>query len=676
MKLTDRRLLHLIHSAALAACAIAYLLAIAYPGYAAEPSRKAYTPFDEPRPRTPQEIVADKRLDVKVKVCCKSRNLKEIFADLSAKTGVKITTAREVSSQRPIAYFHDRSLRDVMMEVSGLYGYHWLISGKEGAYQYEIFEDTRHANRREELRGRIRAEMNDLMLSFAEKMLAGGAEADEALASIRQTNPAAYSAMSGRRSDADLLGGLGMDVLSAALREGNASRRCGELPADMQTTVCDWYNQRASVPATLMALDSKGQQVPDFKVPTPQPCTPAQMADATIQVDRVSPDQCGLPRLDLGVTVADGGRASSFKTQWPDARLTADDLRAATGEPIPEKVIGDVAISNDSKITISKLRWLPYCKGLLLGDVLEGIAARMGRDVIADSYLQDKSTGAITAQSLKQVVENVCRHFDYTCEVVGDTLRFRQNKWYTQDMHADPPAQVLEGLWTKIQQNGTLSVRDLLPVASLADEQIRWPGWKFIPGATAASESPSAVRLWASLTDDQEKTARDTGLAVAQMRTDQRGKVSDLVAERGASLTSEDIDAAILSVNTAKAEGITRDDGTKMVRVGSTSPTQGASPPVIPPGQTSGGPIRVVTTSGVPGGISRLLSAAGNGDAMHILSRMANSVSETLTVLPTQGKQTVSASLSLPQPISEAERKEATDQRKADAAAEIVELIP
>jgi len=49
-----------------------------------------YNPFDEPKQKVRDEILADKRLDVKVNVSCKSRNLKDLFADLSAKTGVKL----------------------------------------------------------------------------------------------------------------------------------------------------------------------------------------------------------------------------------------------------------------------------------------------------------------------------------------------------------------------------------------------------------------------------------------------------------------------------------------------------------------------------------------------------------------------------------------------------------
>ncbi|NIM06695.1 MAG: hypothetical protein GTN65_14020, partial [Armatimonadetes bacterium] len=97
---------------------------------------KPYMPFDEPKPKIPKEILSDARLDQKVKVFVKSKNFKQLFAELSEKTGVKLGTTREISGERAIIYFHKRPLRDVMTEISGLYGYHWLVKGKKGEYRY------------------------------------------------------------------------------------------------------------------------------------------------------------------------------------------------------------------------------------------------------------------------------------------------------------------------------------------------------------------------------------------------------------------------------------------------------------------------------------------------------------------------------------------------------------
>ncbi|NIN66430.1 MAG: hypothetical protein GTO63_17410, partial [Anaerolineae bacterium] len=39
-----------------------------------------------------------------------------------------------------------------MTEISNLYGYYWLVKGKSDEWSYELFEDIRHAQRRDQLR--------------------------------------------------------------------------------------------------------------------------------------------------------------------------------------------------------------------------------------------------------------------------------------------------------------------------------------------------------------------------------------------------------------------------------------------------------------------------------------------------------------------------------------------
>lgn len=97
---------------------------------------KPYQPFDEPKPKIPQEILADSRLDKHVKVFVKSKNLQQLFAELSAKTDVKLLTSQKLWGERAIIYCHDRPLRDVMTEVSNLFGYHWSVKGLPGSYRY------------------------------------------------------------------------------------------------------------------------------------------------------------------------------------------------------------------------------------------------------------------------------------------------------------------------------------------------------------------------------------------------------------------------------------------------------------------------------------------------------------------------------------------------------------
>lgn len=694
MKLYDRRILSLAYASVLIACALAYLLAAVTPAHAA-PGRsatKAYTPFDEPIPKVPKEIIADKRLDQKVKVFCKNRCLKDMFADLNAKTGVKVTTAKEVSSQRAIIYFHSRPLRDVMTEVSGIYGFHWLISGKPGAYEYQLFEDTVRAKRRVQVTEDLKADQDALLLDFTERILSPGPDADKALASLDQTNPDAYKAMSSstQKGMMNMFSEFGISFLSSVLTNGTGMSRCGDLPFAAQTAICDWYNtMHPGSMVAKMVTGPDGQPQVQVTPPDPQqappPASPGDLADATIIMNRVATDATSLPRFQLIFKRQSGANGiQSLSTEWPVRSVTADDLRAADDLPVAQKVLSDTELPDDPKITVDKQRWLPYRKGLLLGDLLEAIAVQSGRDVIADYYLQDKTSDVVKAQTLKKTAEMMCKQFEYTCQVDAKTVRFRDNKWYTRNMYAEPPAQVLDVLWSKIETNGALSVRDLLPITALAADQTEWPGWVFVPGADTACQWPNTVRMWASLSEAEEKTARNGGLAVSQLSDDQRRKLDDMVAERKYPVPPDGFDRARIAMDTIRPEILSAPGVGKVISFNSSSShnvsgTTGV--PAIQPGQGTSGAGRVTTSwsgspgAGAVGAIGGLASSKNIGDPTTWMARLGGSQNENLQLVVPDGAPSMPITLQMPKPVSDAERKEIASQRKADKDAEKTEVL-
>ena len=104
------------------------LLASSGPAHGADGSSsiKPYSPFDEPKPVLPQEMAADKRLDQKVKVYSRSNSMKGLLDALSSVTGVKLSVEPRLQAEHPLIFFRGRSLRDVMTDLSGFYGYTWL----------------------------------------------------------------------------------------------------------------------------------------------------------------------------------------------------------------------------------------------------------------------------------------------------------------------------------------------------------------------------------------------------------------------------------------------------------------------------------------------------------------------------------------------------------------------
>lgn len=471
-------------------------------------STKAYSPFDEPRPKIPQEIIDDKRLGQKVKVFAKSKNMKQLFADLSAKTGVKITANRELWGERPIIYFHKRPLRDVMTEVSGLYGYRWLITGKPGAYTYELFEDTRHAERRDQLRQGQKDALDELLLKLV-KVCADGSK-DEVFKRITQNKPGMYEFLTGDygKGLAKVYSKLGEDFLRKTFTEGRSSLLFSDLPPDIQTTILDWHNE----------VDKASWERSRQESTLPfQPLTMQDMADATIQFNRMPAGIFGMPRLGLEIGTHQGTTNTQWMAQWP-LGLGEGDIRTLTDqEPLPEKLIGD-KLPDAPAITVPAKRK----PRLILGDVLQGIAEQSGKHIIADYYFQEMYPKPADKEPLGRLVRRLCDELDYSCRTNGSMLTFRFNKWFVQSLQEEPPAKLVEAWWTKIETMGRLEFQDLLDLACLPEKQMLWGGFRFMPGVISARRSPATWRLWDSFGTELEAIARtEEGLPVSQLNRNQ-----------------------------------------------------------------------------------------------------------------------------------------------------------
>ncbi len=616
--MSDRRFLKVAYVAVLAACTLVYLIGVGCPARAADAQGKAYSPFDEPKPKTPEEIIADKRLDQTVKVFCKSRNLKDLFADLSAKTGVKLTTARDVCDERVITFFHDRPLRDVMTEVSGLCGYRWMVLGKPGNYAYELYEDMRREDKRAGITAAIKEEQDDTLMDFTQKLTAGGPDADGLMDRLRLSNPEAYDHMTSPqgRNTLDMLKQLDTSLFVMALAGQPAGCTVGAMPPQAQDAI--YRCMRDTLPNT----------------------TTDDMANTVVKVEQMMAGADGMPHFNLSLTV---GKHGSMGFSWPS--LSGDDMRKAVGRPVPQDISGDTSLPDKQKITADKLRWLPHAHGLLLGDLLEAIAIQSGKDIVADYYLDNQFVDAIKAKPLEEVVRMICRTFRYSCEVSGQTMRFRNNRWYAEDTMHEPPSSVMEHLWARVENGGQIRVRDLAEMASLNDDQFKWPGFRFMPGVDDVLDQPSVLRLWSALSPAQEEAGRSSdGLAVSDLSIQQVDRINAWIVAQKVDVSSENVEKAVVLITT---------------------------------------PHPVVTDQG-QGAVSMNWSSedSARGAATYRVSRgakdayleVSQSVFECLCIKYPSSRMVLS-SIRLYKPLDEQERNEVIAQRKADAAAEVVEIL-
>ncbi len=491
---------------------------------AASTSPKIYSPFDEKKPKIPAEILSDKRLDKKVTISVKSRNMKDLFAEVRKQTGVSVVVAKELSGERPIVFFHDKPLRDVMVEISGLFGYYWLTKGRKDAWTYELFEDRVHAKRRDQVRDARESAQVEALLDCIDQA-SEALKSDAGLERLSKSNERLYrtGASPGKTELLKFIKLMDRDTIRGFLNDAGMTQDFKDMSAEMRSGVIKAINCEY--------ID---------RDPTFTPLTAEQMQSGIVQLKRWRMSLFTPPHVMLVVAVPpreDGTGGMRAMCGWPAWDEGEPDLLTMPEAP-PGQVIGDPV--PDAKITIEKKHEVLHYGAILLQDALAAIAEQAKLNVVADYYFQEAEVAACTDERLDKLVPEFCLKMGYTCQVEKGTLRFRCNKWYLQPLQDEPPSKFQESLWQHITDNGALTLDDLLDIACLPDQQTFWGGFRFIPQAQQARLFPRTarlVRMLGSILEDEARTPK--GLPVSKLDADQFSRLADWAGVMGIKETQE-----------------------------------------------------------------------------------------------------------------------------------------
>ncbi len=487
---------------------------------------KLYSPFDEPKPKIPAEILSDIRLDTKVTISVKSKNMKDLFWEIRKRTGVNIVAAKDLSGERAIVFCHDKPLRDVMTEISALYGYYWLAKGQKGAWTYELFEDMIHAKRRDQVRDSQEAAQVDALLDCIDQATRA-IKSDAALEQLRRTNPRLHLTVAdpGKRELLNLINLMDKPTIRGFLNDVGIAWDFPDMSAEMQSGVLKAINGEYGV------REGAGYE----------PLTADRMQKAYVRFKRWRMNLFTPPHVMLVVSVPakeDGTGGGRRMCMWTDYDEGEPDLLSMPEQPAG-RVIGD-PLPSDVKITVEKKHEVFNYGAILVQDVLEAVARQAKLNVVADYYFQETELPACSDEPLDKLVSEVCLKMDYTCQVEKDTLRFKFNKWYLQPLPEEPPSALQELWWRKVKETGGLSLDDLLDIACLRDKQTFWAGFRFIPQAQQARLFPRTarmVRMLGSALEDEACTP--AGLPVSKLDADQFSRIADWAGVMGIKETLE-----------------------------------------------------------------------------------------------------------------------------------------
>lgn len=510
---------------------------------------KPYDPFDEPKPKQPKEILTDTRLDKHVKVFVKSKNLQQLFGELTAKTGVKTQVSQSLRGERAIIYFHDRPLRDVMTEVSNLFGYYWSVDGTPGHYRYGLYEDIRHAKRREQLRQAPVEFQSEVFLEYLRKLAAGTLN-EEAMKRLQSSDPNFYRWIthSGAKEEVGLLLQLGEPFLRKVMAGDGVSCRFAELPPQWQAAMCEKANRFNA--GVWDSAKAQGIQVPELV-----PFTPEAMASVIVETKMSGRSAYHAGSLELKVKLPDEDRYFLGLRVSPPREQVARDLTGMEpvskmgGDPLPEK----------PEITIKELRWVSFFqRGWVLGDILQAMAEQSDMDSIADYYHRGSGSKPVQKAPIGKLVASMCDDLDYSGRYDGTTIRLRSNKWFVQPLCEDPPASLIEACWKSLAENGCISLDVQMAIASLPDKRMQWPGFGMIHGA-ACSDEKDSLRLLAALGPALRSQAQsERGLPASSLMPDLYNQFAQWAATLKPGVAAGDLPQSVITLKFTK---IWSDDG-------------------------------------------------------------------------------------------------------------------
>lgn len=86
--------------------------------------------------------VVDSRLVHNVSLAMKHASMSEVCKELQRQTGVRIAAGRNVRDDNGTLYVTSRPAREVLREISRVFGFMWEREGENGTYSYRLKQDT------------------------------------------------------------------------------------------------------------------------------------------------------------------------------------------------------------------------------------------------------------------------------------------------------------------------------------------------------------------------------------------------------------------------------------------------------------------------------------------------------------------------------------------------------
>jgi hypothetical protein len=441
-----------------------------------------------------EKTVVDARLVRKMTIGFKSLAFSDLCKQWTDETGIEFSAAKTVADDKITLFCKDKPLRDVMRQITQVFGFLWRRIGDAGSYRYELYQDLRGQLVEEELRNRDR---NEALMALDKEMekyrkfkdltpeqaraMAETADPEDKHA-LEQLGGAGWGA-------AHLYFGLGGDQMSA-LRGGQEVKFStspdggqSEMPGSMRDSVL------RSIPKAHVYQDSNGRRGLTMGGDPPPGTTsvspadlPGTQASASLKLNA---NELGQFELDGGagfsLTDGTGANRNSMAAMMSDTLATgvSPSVRKPENAKANKDLARDPALnapvqtSLDPRYQLEDRRDHPGGPRVTSADVLEALYKKTGMDIVADSFLRlyDPTETAIAGKSLFDGLNRSCDAMRLRWTKADGWLRFRSASYFN-DRLKEVPNRLLVRWQESRKANGLLTTEDLLQIAALSDAQL------------------------------------------------------------------------------------------------------------------------------------------------------------------------------------------------------------
>jgi hypothetical protein len=512
-----------------------------------------------------EKEVIDPRLTRKVSLAAKGISFADLCTQWTAQTGIEFSAGKTVMDDKATLFCKDRPLRDIMRQITQVFGFLWRRSGEPGRYQYELYQDMRSQLLEEELRNKDR---NEALVALDKEM--------QRYAKYAHLTPEQAKAMAETASpeDKELLKNLagpgwpGARLYSSLSPDQMAALRTGEeirfsanpepgqyaLPADMHTGILQSMHRariKTDESGRVRGLSFGGDNGPPGPGEQQPVDFPSSRTHANLQ----------LRFNELGqIEMVGGGGFFIQVGDKPEAGVggSNSDILAAGISPSvkePHNKEANAKLASDAGMrAVVNIEPKPSCNlqthlynprsasgaRATTADVWAAVHEATGADIVADSFtkLYTPAEVTVTNSTLFDALNKLCDHMRVKWSKQEGWLQFRSTSFFN-DRLKEVPNRLFEKWAASRKRSGQLSKEDLMEIAQLTDAQLDAKATDEAARAiyglhdwymASSANARSGWRFLASLSPQLQKAAwGEQGLGFRQLPVSLQQKFAALV---------------------------------------------------------------------------------------------------------------------------------------------------